>query len=107
VKEPAPLPPEPVPSGIFNVTVPVNVEVLSDENPVVVAFKKKALVEDTVPAAVTLPVASTLNLVEEFTCRSMKLPTNVGTFAPMYVPVALPPTMLYGPSWIRALVDVA
>ena len=57
-------------------------------------------------ARVTLPAESTLNLVEEFTCKFMKSPAKIGIFAPMNVPVAFPPAILYGPSWIRELVVV-
>ena len=70
------------------------------------AFTNTAPVEETIPPAVTLPEASTLNLDEEATWRSMKLPTYAGIFAPMNVPVAFPPAILYGPSWIRELVVV-
>ena len=34
------------------------------------------------------------------------MPTYAGIFAPMNVPVAFPPAILYGPSWIRELVVV-
>ena len=70
------------------------------------AFTKIAPVEETIPDAVTFPEASILNLVDEFTCRSTKLPTYAGIFKPIYVPVAFPPAILYGPSWIRELVVV-
>ncbi len=50
------------------------------------------------PAIVRLPEESTLNLVEEFTCRSMKLPVKLVGLAPSQVPEAAPLWILLGPS---------
>ena len=53
------------------------------------------------PATNTVPVAETLNWLEEFTCRSRKLPLKVAGLEPMKVPVVDPPWMMLGPSWKR------
>lgn len=115
--------------------VPKQLLLVRPVNPrlVVVAFVLKALVEETTPVAVTVvpdapvklklpkdetpeseaeakvrpPTPSTLNLDTELTWRSMKLPTKVDILAPINVPVAFPPAILEGPSWIKALVEVA
>ena len=64
-------------------------------------------VETVIEAPVMLPKLSTLNLVEEFTCRSMKLPVKEIGFTPRKVPEAAPPWIVVGPNWTKEVVPVA
>ena len=57
-----------------------------------------SLPEFTIPVTVMTPAPSTLNLVDELTCRSIKFPLKLVGFAARKVPEAEPPTILLGPN---------
>ena len=65
---------------------------------VMVPLADMSSVEEATPKMSTFPPPLTLNLVEELTWRSMKLPVKLVGFAARYVPVADPPWMRLGPS---------
>ena len=94
------------PAPVIRVTPPVWSEVVAftiSAERVPVAIK----VETVREAPVMLPRLSTLNLVEEFTCRSMKLPVKEAGFIPRKVPEAAPPWIVVGPNWTKEVVPVA
>ncbi len=64
------------------------------------AFEKKRLVVETFPARVKVPVAETLNWVEELVWKFKKSPRKVMGFTPSQVPETAPPWMGFTPSWI-------
>ncbi len=81
---------------------PVVEAVLTCIFPDPVALVKVIPVEETTPrkvTAVTLPEESTLNLEEEATCRSMKLPAKAAGFMPMKVPEAALFWIAFEPNW--------